>query len=137
MSDFCRFPELTISGSALKAERLRMQAVAENIANINTTRQNGEIAPYQRKEVVFSELLDVSEPGSGVTASVEQDGTPPVLLYRPGHPDANEQGYVSKPNIDMHFEMVDLISAARSYQANLLAMKLSKEMAQRTLSLGQ
>ncbi len=126
---------LSISSSALKAERIRMQIIAENIANINTTRKEGIVEPYARKEVVFQELYEKSL--CGVEASeIVQDPSPPVKVYKPGHPDANEEGYVLKPNVDIHFEMVDLISASRSYQANLVAMKISKEMMQRTLNMG-
>ncbi|NUM33648.1 MAG: flagellar basal body rod protein FlgC [Candidatus Brocadiae bacterium] len=126
---------LSISSSALKAERIRMQTIAENIANMNTTRTEGEIAPYCRKEVVFQEVYKKSL--SGVEATeVLQDSAPFVKMHKPGHPDADKDGYVLKPNVDLHFEMVDLISASRSYQANLVAMKLSKDMIQKTLNMG-
>jgi flagellar basal-body rod protein FlgC len=130
------FSQFSVNASGLLAERVRMQAIAENIANIHTTRQNGIAKPYQRKEVLFSEVVDKAMQGVAV-AGIEPDTTPPQMVYRPGHPDADDKGYVRMPNVELHFEMVDLLSAARAYQANLVAMKVSKEIAQRTLTMGQ
>ncbi len=130
------FHSLNISSSGLQAERLRMQTVAENLANINTTRQNGEKTPYQRKEVVFDELL--SEEGfTGVTANVELDESDPIKVFQPNHPDADENGYLHKPNIDNHFEMVDLLSSSRAYRANLVAVNITKDLIQRTINVGR
>lgn len=126
----------SVNASGLLAERVRLQTIAENIANIHTTRQNGKTEPYRRKEVLFSEVLAKTMNGVAV-AGIETDPTPPQLVYRPGHPDADDKGYVRMPDIDLHFEMVDMLSAARAYQANLAAMKVSKELAQRTLTMGQ
>jgi flagellar basal-body rod protein FlgC len=146
------FGSLDISASALSAERLRMDVTAENLANAQSTRTaNG--GPYRRKEVVteatggggFASALASARSGAGgsgggaeggvrVSAIVE-DQTPNRLVYDPGHPDANAQGYVSMPNVNPVTEMVDLISASRSYEANVTAMQTSKQMFTKTLDL--
>jgi flagellar basal-body rod protein FlgC len=146
------FGSLDISASALSAERLRMDVTAENLANAQSTRTaNG--GPYRRKEVVteaaggggFASALASARGGAGgsgggaeggvrVSAIVE-DQTPNRLVYDPGHPDANAQGYVSMPNVNPVTEMVDLISASRSYEANVTAMQTSKQMFTKTLDL--
>jgi flagellar basal-body rod protein FlgC len=143
------FGSLDISAGALSAERLRMDVTAENLANAQSTRTaNG--GPYRRKEVVteatggggFASALASARGGAGgfggggvrVSAIVE-DQTPNRLVYDPGHPDANAQGYVSMPNVNPVTEMVDLISASRSYEANVTAMQTSKQMFTKTLDL--
>jgi flagellar basal-body rod protein FlgC len=150
------FGSLDISASALSAERLRMDVTAENLANAQSTRTaNG--GPYRRKEVVtqanedggFASALASARSGGGsgsgasggsapggvsVTGIVE-DQTPNRLVYDPSHPDANAQGYVSMPNVNPVTEMVDLISASRSYEANVTAMQTSKQMFTKTLDL--
>jgi flagellar basal-body rod protein FlgC len=150
------FGSLDISASALSAERLRMDVTAENLANAQSTRTaNG--GPYRRKEVVvqangdggFAGALASARAGAGagggsskgsaaggvsVTGIVE-DQTPNRLVYDPSHPDANAQGYVSMPNVNPVTEMVDLISASRSYEANVTAMQTSKQMFTKTLDI--
>jgi flagellar basal-body rod protein FlgC len=146
------FGSLDISASALSAERLRMDVTAENLANAQSTRTaNG--GPYRRKEVVteatgdggFASALASARggasgsgggPDGGVrVAAIVEDQTPNRLVYDPGHPDANAQGYVSMPNVNPVTEMVDLISASRSYEANVTAMQTSKQMFSKTLDL--
>jgi flagellar basal-body rod protein FlgC len=139
------FGSLDISASALSAERLRMDVTAENLANAQSTRTaNG--GPYRRKEVVteaaggggFASALASARGGAegGVRVSaIVEDQTPNRLVYDPGHPDANAQGYVSMPNVNPVTEMVDLISASRSYEANVTAMQTSKQMFTKTLDL--
>jgi flagellar basal-body rod protein FlgC len=144
------FGSMDISASALSAERLRMDVTAENLANAQTTRTaNG--GPYRRKEVVlestggssFAGALAAARAGAagggpdgGVrVAGIVQDQSPNRLVYDPGHPDANAQGYVSMPNVNPVTEMVDLISASRSYEANVTAMQTSKQMFTKTLDL--
>ncbi|BBM85015.1 flagellar basal body rod protein FlgC [Candidatus Uabimicrobium amorphum] len=128
------FRSLNISNTGIRAERTRMNIIAQNLANVNTTRQNGEKTPYKRKEAIFEELLNKEKAGV-VVAEVVEDESSPITEYNPNHPDADKSGYVHKPNIDLHFEMVDLLTAARSYEANLLAGKLFKDIAERTISL--
>jgi flagellar basal-body rod protein FlgC len=146
------FGSLDISASALSAERLRMDVTAENLANAQSTRTaNG--GPYRRKEVVteatgdggFASALASARggasgsgggPDGGVrVAAIVEDQTPNRLVYDPGHPDANAQGYVSMPNVNPVTEMVDLISASRSYEANVTAMQTSKQMFTKTLDI--
>jgi flagellar basal-body rod protein FlgC len=144
------FDALTISGSGLSAERLRMDVTAENLANAQSTRgPNGQ--PYQRKEVVlqstgdaggFSSLLagamggGDAEPAGGVqVAAIINDPSPGRRVYDPGHPDADAQGYVTLPNVQPVTEMVDLIAESRTYQANVTAMQTAKTMFSKTLDL--
>jgi flagellar basal-body rod protein FlgC len=144
------FGSLDISASALSAERLRMDVTAENLANAQSTRtSNG--GPYRRKEVVqesngdgFAGALASARaagvggggPQGGVKVTgVVEDKTPNRLVYDPSHPDANAQGYVSMPNVNPVTEMVDLITASRSYEANVTAMQTAKTMFSKTLDL--
>ncbi len=144
------FHALEVSGSALTAERLRMDVAAENLANAQTTRgANG--GPYRRKEVVleqaggFGAQLQAamgprggaaSAPSAGVrVAGVQEDGSAPRRVYDPGHPDADGEGYVTMPNVDTVAEMVDLITASRGYEANVTAMQAAKQMFSKTLEL--
>jgi flagellar basal-body rod protein FlgC len=136
------FPSISISGSGLAAERQRMELVANNIANANSTRgPNGE--PYRRQHLVFASAVADGPGGAnqpdhlqGVKIlGVQGDDTEFPLVYNPGHPDADENGMVRMPNVQLPNEMVDLITASRSYEANLRALALFKEMIEQTLSL--
>jgi flagellar basal-body rod protein FlgC len=139
------FGGMEISASALTAERLRMDVVAENLANAQTTR-GADGQPYRRKEVVLQEraasfgasLSAAMSQGTSAgveVAAIAEDQTPLKRVYDPGHPDADPQGYVSMPNVDTVTEMVDLISAQRAYEANVTAMQAAKQMFSRTLEL--
>jgi flagellar basal-body rod protein FlgC len=145
------FDALQISGSALSAERLRMDVTAENLANANTTRgPNG--GPYRRKVVIlepagggggFGGALAGAMRGRGMgggpagvqVAGIVEDGRPDRLVYDPGHPDADALGYVRMPNVDPVSEMVDLITASRAYEANVTAMQAAKAMFTKTLEI--
>jgi len=141
------FDAINISGSGLSAERLRMDVTAENLANAQSTRgPDGQ--PYRRKEVVlqqagggFAGALRTASAGSpsgarGVeVAGIVEDQAPNRQIYDPGHPDADDRGYVAMPNVDSVTEMVDLISASRAYEANVTAMQTAKSMFARTLDL--
>jgi flagellar basal-body rod protein FlgC len=143
---------LSVSATALTAERLRMNVAAENLANAQTTRgANG--GPYRRKEVVLQEAASGgfgaslasamggaqgsggSRPGGVEVAGIVEDQTPFKTVYDPAHPDADGQGYVRMPNVDTVTEMVDLISSSRSYEANVTAMQAAKQMFTKTLEL--
>jgi flagellar basal-body rod protein FlgC len=123
---------LDISTSALVAQRQRMNAIADNLANQNTTRDaDGKPSPFQRRLVTFAagEMDQSSGVPSGVTYQVSIDTqTPPRKVYQPNHPDADKDGYVSFPNIDMMTEFVNAIEASRAYQANLVAIDITKQM---------
>ena len=147
------FGALDIAASGLSAERMRMDVTAENLANAQTTRgPNG--GPYRRKEVVLqsvggggfqSALASAvgSVPGAGTSqqpggvqvAGIATDPAAPRMVYDPGHPDANAQGYVALPNVNPVTEMVDLISASRAYEANVTAMQTAKAMFTKTFDL--
>lgn len=148
------FDGLNVSASALTANRLRMDVVSSNIANANTTRAkivNGEWVPYQRKLVElspkgvspFENLLNKamgkgSESTQGVQVSkLKADRTPFKLVYDPFHPDADKNGYVHMPNVDIAKEMVDLMSASRSYEANVTALNATKSMFLKALEIGK
>lgn len=136
-------PGFAISGSALSAQKLRLDLVADNIANINTTRsQNG--GPYKRLMPVFEERLreamdsnsDFKGYGVKVTGIVEGN-SPPRLEYDPEHPDANEDGFVSLPNINLVDEMADMVTATRAYEANVTVLNTAKSMALKALEIGR
>jgi flagellar basal-body rod protein FlgC len=140
------FDAFAISASGMTAERLRMDVVAENLANADTTRgPDGQ--PYRRKEVVldtvsgrsFSDALAgaQSQPpaGSVEVSAIVDDQSPLKRVYDPGHPDADAQGYVTMPNVDSVTEMVDLVTASRGYEANVQALNAAKQMFTRTLDL--
>jgi flagellar basal-body rod protein FlgC len=133
------------TSSALNAERIRMDVVSQNIANVNTTRGlNGK--PYQRQQVVFEAVLKDqlqpsgtpgSEPQMVRVASVESARRPVRMVYQPGHVDADANGMVAMPNVNLHEEMVDLMAASRSYEANLSVVKTARGMALQTLQIGK
>src|SRR5947209_12063390 len=140
------FDPIDVAASDLTAERVRMDVTAENLANAQTTRgANGQ--PYQRQEVVLQQaggfgqtlagaMAGVPAPASGSApapggvqvAGVVSDRTPDQLVYQPGNPDANAQGYVRLPNVNSVTEMVDLIDESRSYEADVTAMQTAKSM---------
>ena len=128
---------LDISTSALVAQRQRMNTVAANIANAQTTRnEQGEASPYQRRLIRFLEQSAPDGRGRGVDYRVEIDrATPPRKLHQPGHPDADADGYVAYPAIDLVHEFVNALEASRAYQANVAALEMSKAMEQGTLRL--
>ncbi|WP_144624717.1 flagellar basal body rod protein FlgC [Bacillus velezensis] len=147
------FQSLNISGSALTAQRVRMDVVSSNLANMDTTRAkqvNGEWVPYRRKLVSlqsggesFSSLLHskmngTGSAGNGVKVSgVTEDPSAFNLVYDPENPDANKDGYVQKPNVDPLKKMVDLVSSTRSYEANVTALNASKGMLLKALEIGK
>ncbi|BBI34444.1 flagellar basal body rod protein FlgC [Cohnella abietis] len=140
-----------ISASALTAQRLRMDVISANIANAETTRAgyvNGQFVPYRRKMVVmdamqpkFQDLLNAkmngtSAQGVRVTA-IKEDSSPFKQVYNPSHPDADPNGMVYMPNVDMLKEQVDLLEASRSYEANVTALNARKSMFMKALEMGR
>ena len=144
------FTGFDISASGLTAQRLRMDVVAENVANAGTTR-TGDGDVYRRKVVNFEEkdsqtsfsrvlnksIDNYSGKGVKVTSVFEDTWNDTTLVYEPGHPDANADGYVEYPNVNIVEEMTDLIDASRSYEANATAFEASKSMAMKGLSMIQ
>jgi flagellar basal-body rod protein FlgC len=124
---------LAISTSGLIAQRLRMDTIAGNIAHANTTQnERGEPAPFQRRLVVLQAETDsAATPAGGARVSAEvhiDTHTPPRKVYQPGHPHADQDGYVAYPNVNVITEFVNAMEAARAYEANLSAMQLTREM---------
>lgn len=144
------FGALDIGASALTAQRLRMDTISQNIANANTTR-TGDGTPYRRRLVVFQErsqgipfsaYLSASSKeryiGKGVKVSaIVEDSSPFKKVYDPGHPDADQEGYVEMPNVDTVTEMVNMISATRAYEANVTSINTTKSMAMKALEIGK
>jgi flagellar basal-body rod protein FlgC len=137
-------PGIDSTSAALNAERIRMDVVSENIANVNTTRGlDGK--PYQREQVVFESVLQAqqnsdalgSAPQTVQIARIEKDPRPPIMVYNPSHPDANAQGMVAMPDISIPEEMVDMIAASRAFEANLAVVKNARSMAMETLAIGK
>lgn len=146
---------LNVSASGMTAQRLRLDIISQNIANASTTRdENGEV--YRRKTVMFAEngsdsastfsrmlanknsgLSETVGKGVRVTAIVEDHVTAMKEVYDPSHPDANEEGYVTMPNVNTVTEMTNLIDATRSYEANVTAFNATKNMLLRGLEVGQ
>lgn len=138
------FDVAEISSSGMSAERMRMDVISNNIANSETTRTE-DGGPFKRKNVIvgeksssFSTMFSGMVRGSGVDVSgVVEDESAPRLVFDPGHPDADENGNVAYPNISVVNEMVDMISASRGYEANLMAFNMSKTMALKSLDIGR
>jgi flagellar basal-body rod protein FlgC len=131
---------MDVNGSALGAQRLRLDLISSNIANATTTR-TPEGGPYRRKVPVFAEDLKQTLGGSTLNGvrvlAIVEDQTPLRLVYDPSHPDANEEGYVYYPNVNMVNEMVNLMEAGRAYEANVTAFNTAKEMFKAALSIGK
>lgn len=143
---------LDIGGSALTASRLRMDIISENIANASTTRTDAG-GPYRRKMVVYrakdsgrdsfgsvlSRTMDASSasPGGVEVEGIVEDQTPFTTIYDPSNPDADAQGYVQKPNVDITKETLDMMSVTRAYSANINALNAVKNMASKALEIGK
>lgn len=147
MSDF--LSGFRIGGSGMAAQRMRMNTISSNIANINTTR-TPEGGPYRRKDTVFTAIPDSKNFGDILGATdpkqdfnrvqvtdVVYDKKAPILKYDPTHPDANEEGYVAYPNVNLMEEMTNMIQASRSYEANVQAIQATKDMALSALEIGR
>lgn len=139
---------LNTSATGLSAQRLRMNLISSNLANVNTTK-TAEGGPYRRKDAVFA--ADPQKSSFGDTLSeqlrtenvnvlvteIREDLREPVMKFDPGHPDANEDGFVALPNINVVEEMVNMLSASRSYEANITALKATKDMASDAMDIGR
>ncbi|HEY9569474.1 MAG TPA: flagellar basal body rod protein FlgC [Metalysinibacillus sp.] len=150
------FHGMNTTASALTAQRLRMDVISSNMANVDTTRAkqvNGEWEPYRRKTVTMSsaegkfstflngamgkQIKGVEGNGVKVSRIKEDNETPFKLIYNPTHPDANADGYVQMTNVDPLKEMVDLMSATRSYEANVTVFNANKNMLSKALEIGK
>lgn len=142
------FTAMNTSSSALSAERTRMNLISSNLANVNTTR-TPEGGPYRRKDAVFAatpvtdnfgRVLDGAadkQLRQVTVAEIVEDRSQPRMQYDPGHPDADAQGYVAMPNVNVVEEMADMITATRVYEANVMSAQAAKNMALKTLEIGK
>lgn len=144
------FDAMNINTTGLTAQRLRMDVISQNIANVSTTKA-ADGGPYKRKTVMFQEIADgrpfsdyfvsavnKTVEGKGVRVSrIIEDDTPGSRVYEPGHPDADDEGYVTMPNVNIVTEMVNMISASRSYEANVTAINTTKTMINKTFEIGR
>lgn len=143
------FNSINVSASGLTAERLRMDLISENIANANTTRTPSG-TPYRRKVAIFREqqpdafamalgkASGAYGSGNGVeVAGIEEDQSPFKKEYNPNHPDADADGFVSLPNVEVVNEMINMISASRAYEANVTSIANTKSMAMKALEIGK
>jgi len=141
------FRAIDTSASGLTAERLRMDVISNNIANVNTTRtEDGN--PFRRKMVIFEartahggrpfqDRINPQEPGKGVRVNaIMEDMTPFKMEYDPNHPDADAEGYIRRPNINIVHEMVDMITATRAYEANVTCINSAKDITNAALNIG-
>lgn len=146
MADF--LTGMRVSGSGMAAQRMRMNTINSNIANINTTR-TPEGGAYRRKDVVFEAMPEAKSFGEILKTQPERnmqrvqvtdvvsDRRAPLMKFEPDHPDANEDGYVAYPNINLMEEMANMIQASRAYEANVSAMNSTKDMAMTALEIGR
>jgi len=138
---------LSVSASGMQAQRVRAQTIVSNLANSETTR-TPDGGPYKRQDVVLTSSNQLDQPFSAVFQSalsagvsgvsvseIVEDTRPPDLRYQPGHPDANDQGYVAYPHISPPEEMVDLMDATRSFEANTAAIAAVKDMVSKSIDL--
>lgn len=143
------FSSFSISASGLTAERLRLDLISNNLANMNTAGRPNDPAnpPYRRKTPVFAQVLEQAGAagggrspfrGAGVRVSrVLEDSNPPRLAYDPSHPYADDKGYVAYPNVNIVNEMVNMMTATRSYEANVTALNAAKDIALKALEIGR
>lgn len=138
-------PGASIAADALEAQKTRMEVVSQNMAHAQTTRGiDGK--PYKRSMVTFEAFIDKNlrdiTPDDKLAESVRvgsivKDQTPGMKMYNPGHPDADENGMVQMPNVEVSKEMVDMIMASRGYEANLTSIKTARQMAQQAITMGR
>jgi flagellar basal-body rod protein FlgC len=133
------FSSLDVSTSGLVAQRTRLNAISSNIANMSTTRnEKGQPEPYQPRFVTFQTDSNLTTPGGGAgvkIGSVQHSNEPPKMKYEPGHPDADAQGFVRYPAVDMTTEFVDALEATRSYEANIGVIEVTKNMSDQALRI--
>lgn len=130
------FDVLDMGASGLQAQRVRLDTIAANVLNINTTRnEKGEKIPFRRRFVTMAAGMAANRNQPGVHAKIEIDQSPFRTQYEPGHPDADANGYVKYPNIDLAIEQVNAMEASRAYEANVTMMEVTKAMLNSTLRL--
>jgi flagellar basal-body rod protein FlgC len=129
------FTAMDISASGLRAQRTRMNVISSNIANAHTTRTD-EGGPYKRRDVILKSNSFEGQLTSVEVEAIQTNPTPGERLYDPGNPDADDQGYVTMPNVNLMEEMVNMMNATRAFEANTIAVKAQKDMALKALNIG-
>lgn len=125
-----------IASTGLSVQSARLRIIAENMANVNSTGMTPGSIPYQRKQITFQQIMGDSAQGEGVRVSqISTDKSPFVLKYEPGHPAADERGYVKYPNVNSIIEMADMREANRSYEANLQVVRQARDLMSQTIDL--
>ena len=130
------FNVLDTAATGLSAQRIRINVISSNVANVKTTRTE-EGGPYRKKNVIFEQVLYGEHKGGVKVQKILPDFKPPMLVYEPSHPDANEEGYVAYPNINPIEELVNILEASRSYEANVTIINTAKQLAQQAIGIGQ
>lgn len=130
------FDVLNVAATGMSAQRIRLSAISSNLANVNTTR-TPDGGPYVRQDVVFKQVLEGALAGGVKVSEVVKDEKPPILKYEPGHPDADEEGYVAYPNINPIEEMVNMLETSKSYEANTTVLTTAKQLAMKALEIAR
>lgn len=130
------FDVMNIASTGMGAQRIRITAISSNLANAQTTK-TADGGPYKRQDVVFKSIMEGENAGGVQVSKVINDEKPPILKYEPDHPDADEEGYVAYPNINPIEEMVNMLEASRSYEANTTVLNTSKQLALKALEIGR
>jgi flagellar basal-body rod protein FlgC len=137
------FEHFGVNASGMEAQKLRLNTISSNLANVNTTR-SPEGGPYRRRDVVFEAAPSFDSVMNNVSAAIPvrvqgviEDQRPFNTVYEPGHPDADKNGYLQLPNVNVVEEMVNMIAAMRSYEANVTAFRTSRDMMAKALEIGR
>ena len=130
------FDVMNIASTGMGAQRIRITSISSNLANAQTTK-TADGGPYKRQDVVFQTIMDGKDAGGVKVNKVINDEKPPILKYEPDHPDADEEGYVAYPNINPIEEMVNMLEASKSYEANVTVLTTAKTLALKALEIGR
>lgn len=130
------FDIMNIAATGMGAQRIRITNISSNLANAQTTK-TADGGPYKRKDIVFQEIMDGQNAGGVKVQKVVTDEKPPIMKYEPDNPEANEEGYVAYPNINPIEEMVNMLEASRSYEANTTVLNTAKQLALRAIEIGK
>ncbi|MGE4317667.1 MAG: flagellar basal body rod protein FlgC [Deferribacterales bacterium] len=130
------FDVMNVAATGMSAQRIRITAISSNLANAQTTK-TADGGPYKRQDVVFQTIMDGQNAGGVKVNQVITDDKPPILKYEPDHPDADEEGYVAYPNVNPIEEMVNMLEASRSYEANTTVLNTAKQLALKAIEIGK
>ncbi len=130
------FDIMNVAATGMSAQRIRITAISSNLANAQTTK-TADGGPYKRQDVVFQTIMDGENAGGVKVKNVINDDKPPILKYEPDHPDADEEGYVAYPNVNPIEEMVNMLEASRSYEANTTVLNTAKQLALKAIEIGK